>query len=362
MGTTCCIPPGPDFIPETEAKLNLSTLQKIVNASISLEQKVQKIKETTPELQTFEVLEYRFCVMHAKGLIDAPTYNELVKKVLPIVLPVPPVVVSPPAREEKDKSKPTKPEPPVSVVSPVVLPEEKDKSKLTEPEPPISVVLPDDVDNESKPTEPEQPVSVVSPGVRPEDKDESEPTEPERPVSVVSPVVLPEEKDKSEPTKPVQTVVAPPVSPPKTHKKNEPKKPKPPVVVSPPVREEKDEGEPTKPEPPIPPIVVLPVPSGSSNEDTRLAIKYFNKGASFFNEKKHTEAFNFFYKAIDIDKGSSAENNFPQVFFLIALSSYAHNNCINMGMKRSIQFYLKIFNNGKYRFYAERLLKKKSCR
>ena len=105
-----------------------------------------------------------------------------------------------------------------------------------------------------------------------------------------------------------------------------------------------------------PPIVPPPRPN-----PTESAMSYFNQGESFLNQKKYAQAFESFHQAIDIDKGDSAANHFPQVFFLIALSYYADNKCINSRMKLSIHYYLEKFKNGKYYFQAQQLLEQKSC-
>ena len=84
-GVTCIKPPPEIFTTAIEAQLNASTpkLGEIAKANLTANQKVEKLRETLPEVQSFEVLEYRFCRMYANGLIDKPTYNDMVKQVLP---------------------------------------------------------------------------------------------------------------------------------------------------------------------------------------------------------------------------------------------------------------------------------------
>ena len=83
-----CIKPPPEVLTSAlEAKLDASVykLGQIVNANITTGQKIEKIRETLPGVQSFEVLEYRFCRMYTNGLIDKLTYNNLVLKVLPSI-------------------------------------------------------------------------------------------------------------------------------------------------------------------------------------------------------------------------------------------------------------------------------------
>ncbi|CAH1091333.1 hypothetical protein [Candidatus Nitrotoga sp. 1052] len=85
-----CIKPPPEVLTSgLEAKLDASVykLGQIANANISSGQKIEKIRETLPQVQSFEVLEYRFCRMYTNGLIDKTTYNELVRQVLPSFRP-----------------------------------------------------------------------------------------------------------------------------------------------------------------------------------------------------------------------------------------------------------------------------------
>jgi len=60
-------------------------LKDIAKANVAVSQKVEKIRETLPGVQSFEVLEWRFCTMYANGLITNPEYVDMVKQVLPVV-------------------------------------------------------------------------------------------------------------------------------------------------------------------------------------------------------------------------------------------------------------------------------------
>ncbi len=88
-GLTCVAPPAEFATTENDAGIDASNtiIGDILKAKISTRQKIEKIRETLPGVQTFEVLEYRLCRMYGNKLIDLETYNEFVKQAFPILKP-----------------------------------------------------------------------------------------------------------------------------------------------------------------------------------------------------------------------------------------------------------------------------------
>lgn len=84
----CITPPPEVYTSDIEASLDASAgkLKNIAEANISIKQKVEKIRETFKGIHSFEILEFRFCVMYINGLVDKEKYNELIDKVLPLLL------------------------------------------------------------------------------------------------------------------------------------------------------------------------------------------------------------------------------------------------------------------------------------
>jgi hypothetical protein len=84
---TCIKPPSNILTTGLEAKLDASVykLGQIAKASISANEKAEKIRETVPEVQSFEILDYHFCTMYHNQVITNKEYLALVQQVLPRV-------------------------------------------------------------------------------------------------------------------------------------------------------------------------------------------------------------------------------------------------------------------------------------
>lgn len=81
-----CVQPPKDVVSkETAFRLEgkLPKIIDIVKAEISVERKVERIRAETQGVQAFEIIEYRLCMAHANGLIDATTYKDFLKDILP---------------------------------------------------------------------------------------------------------------------------------------------------------------------------------------------------------------------------------------------------------------------------------------
>ena len=56
-----------------------------VKANTSVSTTVARIRSEIPNLQAIEVLEYRMCLAYGSGIIDAKTYQEFFKSILPLL-------------------------------------------------------------------------------------------------------------------------------------------------------------------------------------------------------------------------------------------------------------------------------------
>lgn len=80
----CVKPPPQHYTQEIQAQLDASIprLEIIAKADVGVIRKAVEIRKVLPGLQTFEVLDYRFCVMNRNGVINDDQYLELVKESL----------------------------------------------------------------------------------------------------------------------------------------------------------------------------------------------------------------------------------------------------------------------------------------
>lgn len=84
--TNCPEPTAVKISSETSTKID-ARLIKAANMDASFEKKAEQIRQSlSPELQSFEIIEYRACTAYQNGLIDKERYNELINIVLPLIL------------------------------------------------------------------------------------------------------------------------------------------------------------------------------------------------------------------------------------------------------------------------------------
>ena len=88
VGSMTCIEPPPDVITtarEAEVGAAVRGIQDVLKARVSTEQKVERIRQELPQLQSIEVLEYRMCVARGNGQISSEQYAEFLGELLPLL-------------------------------------------------------------------------------------------------------------------------------------------------------------------------------------------------------------------------------------------------------------------------------------
>ena len=80
----CIEPPADVLTADVKVKLDASlpSLDSIVKSNLSLERKFQRIRAETPYLQTYEVLDYRYCRMYFNGILTKEKYTEFATFIL----------------------------------------------------------------------------------------------------------------------------------------------------------------------------------------------------------------------------------------------------------------------------------------
>ncbi len=80
---TCFEPPPSVMTSEVVGAVDASFTEvvELLEANISIESKYERIREELPELQAFEVLEFRLCVARANGSLGSTEYQEFLAMV-----------------------------------------------------------------------------------------------------------------------------------------------------------------------------------------------------------------------------------------------------------------------------------------
>ncbi len=81
-----CIKPPPEYLAtygDISGAAITQKLGEIAKANLTASEKVQKLRDTLPNVQSYEILDYRLCIMYANHILDRSAYTNMIQEVLP---------------------------------------------------------------------------------------------------------------------------------------------------------------------------------------------------------------------------------------------------------------------------------------